>query len=546
MESNNIVSLLRERAALNPRDYAVLFPEKTDSMGRVAYTHLTYAQLEDLSNYYAWGLQKLKISVGDKTLLMIKPSLDFYALLFALLKVGAVPVLIDPGMGGRGFLKCVKQVCPKVFIGIPKAHLLRLFCRSAFSSVTTLVTLGKRWFWGGKALYELDGKHETFPIYEPELEDLAAVLFTSGSTGPAKGVCYTHRIFKTQVQLVRRIYDIKPGEMDLACFPLFSLFSIISGAAAIIPDMDPTKPGSVDPKKIIEPIYSFPVTYSFGSPALWDRVSEYCVKNHVKLPGLTRIIMAGAPVAPCIHERLLNHILDEGSETYTPYGATESLPVANFSGHEVLAGTYKESALGHGTCVGKPIQEITAAVIAITDAPISNWRDAKLLEQGEIGELCVKGECVTREYFHRPDATALAKIKDGDSFWHRIGDVGYIDTEGRFWFCGRKAHRVVTEKGTLYSVPCEAIFNKIAGVRRSALVGLGARPKQIPAIVLELDDTKTIDAEVVLEAVKGNKLVADIKRVFFYPAFPVDVRHNAKINREKLAVWANNQAGNSV
>ena len=369
------------------------------------------------------------------------------------------------------------------------------------------------------------------------------MLFTSGSTGPAKGVTYTHEIFSTQIHILRECYGIRRGERDLACFPLFSLFSVGLGATAVIPDMDPTHPASVDPKQILEPIENLGCTYSFGSPALWDNVSRYCVEHKLKLPGLKRIFMSGAPVPARVHEALLQHVLDSDAETFTPYGATEALPIANFTGHEMLAETNKLWQQGAGMCVGIPLGLNTVRIIRVTDEAIPEWDESLRLPDGEIGEICVKGPVVTREYYHRPEATKLAKIREGETIWHRVGDLGYFDAKGRLWFCGRKAHRVVYGGGkTLYSVKCEAIFQSIPGVKRAALVGVGERPNQKPVIVIEPMpeeyDRLSRNPKLFLERAAENPITVPIKKVLFLRQFPVDVRHNAKINRETIAQWA--------
>ena len=539
----NIAQCLRKEAAEQPQRPAVVFKTGMQDSGTPAYSQLTFAELDQRSDFLAWGLARLGVQPGMKTLLMIRPCLDFYALVFALFKVGAVPVMIDPGMGWTGFLDCVAQVAPEVFIGLPSAHLLRLVCGRAFAGVKINVSFGSQWcFWGGKRLASLVGKDEAYTIHEPSDHETAAVLFTSGSTGPAKGVTYTHEIFQTQIRILREFYGIQRGETDLACFPLFSLFSIGLGATAVIPDMDFTHPALVDPTHIIEPIQNRKCTYSFGSPALWDNVGRYCAEHQIRLPGLKRIFMSGAPVPRRVHDTLLNHDLDADAETYTPYGATESLPIANFSGHEMLAETADATAKGAGVCVGKPLSLNTLRIIRIIDEAIPQWDDSLVLPDGEIGEICVKGPVVTREYYHRPEATRLAKITEGEEIWHRVGDLGYLDSQGRLWFCGRKAHRVVTEHGLCCSVCCEAIFNAVPGVHRSALVGLGARPHQTPVIIIEPEAEEyarlSSSPELFLERAANNPLTRDIKKVLFRRNFPVDVRHNAKINREELARWA--------
>ncbi len=547
---HNIAHYLPDMAATFPHKRAVVVPQGRDDRGRVAYTHLTFSQLDALCDRYARGLQKQGVARDMRVLLMVKPGLDFFALTFALFKLGAVPVLIDPGMGWGAFMRCVARTAPEGFIGIPAAHVLRLLRPRFFRSVSVPITLGRRLFWGGAGIHEFPDVAEPFAVTPVAEDDVAAILFTTGSTGPAKGVVYTHRIFNTQTETLRSEYGITPDDIDLPCFPLFALFSTALGVTAVIPDMDPTRPASVNPERIIEAVQNQGVTYSFGSPTLWRRVSEYCAERNVRFPTLTRILMAGAPVPEIVHSRLLRQVLGKGAQTHTPYGATESLPVANFTGTEMLAGTAHLTRCGKGMCVGRPLGNITVRIIGIDDAPIAEWSEQRLVPPGEIGEIVVRGPVVTREYDHLPEATALAKIPDGDGFWHRMGDVGYVDTDGRLWFCGRKSHRVRTEAGTLFTVQCEAIFNEHRSVYRSALVGVGATPEsRTPVIVVEpfpenfprTASQRSALAEELLALGAESELTRSVHHVLFHRSFPVDIRHNAKIRREVLADWAGQQ-----
>ncbi len=233
-------------------------------------------------------------------------------------------------------------------------------------------------------------------------------------------------------------------------------------------------------------------------------------------------------------------------EVHTPYGATESLPVASISAGEVLSETKQAWAEGAGTCVGHKFPGIAWKVIQITDGPLANLSDAVELPRGEIGELIVSGPVVTREYVTRTEWNALAKIADGPRVWHRLGDLGYFDQRGRFWFCGRLAHRLQTANGPMYTIRCEAILNQHPDVYRSALVGVGAAGRQRPVIVVEpwphrrprgaRARRKLI--EELRALAKKNPLTAGIHDFLIHRAMPVDVRHNAKIAREKLASWA--------
>ena len=373
------------------------------------------------------------------------------------------------------------------------------------------------------------------------LRDIATVMFTSGSTGPAKGVRYTHGIFDAQTRFIQQMYDIGGGEVDLACFPLFGLFSMSMGMTVVIPDMDPSRPARVDPARLVEAIHTQGCTSAFGSPAIWTRLAPWCLERGIRLPSLRRVLIAGAPVPVSLH-RAYQGILAPGVQLHTPYGATESLPVATIASQEVLSDTASQTERGAGTCVGWPAPGIAIRIIRVSDDPMETWTDALLLPQGEIGEITVTGPQVTREYVEDPVHTRASRIREGDHIVHRMGDLGYLDERGRLWFCGRKSHRVVTARGeTLFPVPCEAIFNQHPDVFRTALVGVGA----IPHLVVELQpgcqrDRGELEREL-LELGQAAAITRGIQHLHFHPGFPVDVRHNAKIFRERLAMWAKEQ-----
>tara|TARA_B100000686_G_C16607895_1_gene872195 strand:- start:197 stop:1138 length:942 start_codon:yes stop_codon:yes gene_type:complete len=287
------------------------------------------------------------------------------------------------------------------------------------------------------------------------------------------------------------------------------------------------------------------VNSAFGSPALWDVVSRYCLERKKVFPAVKRILMAGAPISGSLLRRF-EDISEPGTEIFTPYGATEALPVAVAERREILEDTWENTCCGNGICVGKPVTGITVKIIHITDDSLKYWRDELERPEGKIGEIVVKGPWVTRQYFNNELATTLAKIKDGEDFWHRMGDVGYIDEKGRLWFCGRKSQRVITAKRTFYTICCEGIFNCHPQVRRTALVGIGPKGNQTPIIIIEAepgkhprteDEYRRFVAEL-LKLAENSPINRDIKHVMFNLSFPVDIRHNAKIFREKLAVWA--------
>ncbi len=546
----NIAATLTESARRYPHQRAVVVPAGRDAMGRVTYSHLTFQQLDRESDRLARGLLEMGVSPGTRIGLFVRPGLEFIALTFALFKAGAVAVLIDPGMGIKNVLRCLDQVSPEGFIAISPVQAVRIAYGSRFRSARYNVTVGRRWFWGGPNYQDLRGGEWT-PLQAPAIEptDPAAIIFTSGSTGPAKGVLYEHGMFAAQVEDIRDFYDIQPGEIDLSAFPLFALFNSAMGVTTVIPDMDPSRPAEVDPQKMIETIDDLGVTQAFGSPAIWNVIGRYCERNRLTLPTVKRVLSSGAPVPIPVIERMHKAFAGEEADIHTPYGATESLPVASISGRQVLSETAAQTRKGAGTCVGHLFPGAVVRIIEISDGPLESIDEVCELSENEIGEIIVKGPAVTREYFQRPDGTRAAKIPDGDQVWHRIGDVGYFDEQGRLWFCGRKAHSVETCEGRMYSVCCEAIFNEHPRVFRSALVGLGARPTQTPAIVVEPEagefpeneSARTAFVDELAALAAASPLTKDISQILFHPSLPVDVRHNVKISREKLAVWAARQ-----
>lgn len=534
----NIAAHLPEMARRQPDTKAIIFPKGKRSM--------TFAELNALSDRIARGLIANGIRSGVRTVLMVTPSPEFFALTFALFKVGAVPVLIDPGLGIKNLKKYFAEAEPHAFIGIPKAHIARLLFGWGKETLRSFVTVGPRLFWEGTTLeriIEENGDDSPFIPAPTRAEDVAAILFTSGSTGVPKGAVYNHGNFTAQVNALQQVYGIAPGEIDLPTFPLFALFAPALGMTAVIPEMDFTRPGSVDPRKIVGAIHEYGVTTMFGSPALINRVGRYGVEHQVKLPTLRRAISAGAPVPAQVLERFTS-LLNPGVQVFTPYGATEALPVCSIGSGEILGETRKITDAGGGVCVGRPVEGIRLEIIQITDDPIYTWHESLRVPTGKIGEIVVQGDQVTRGYYNRPESDHASKIVDPEtgSFFHRMGDLGGLDEEGRVWFCGRKSHRVETEAGPLFTIPCEAVFNTHPAVFRSALVGVGEPGALQPVVCIELEKDAKADQgrvrEELLALAQEHIHTHAIKTFLFHPSFPVDIRHNAKIFREKLAVWA--------
>ncbi|MBE0501918.1 MAG: AMP-binding protein [Desulfuromonadales bacterium] len=545
--SFNVAADLPRMAQLQPEAPAIYIPCGHDAQNQTVYDQYSFAELNRESDRMAFALEALGIKRGLRTVLMVPPGFEFFALTFALFKIGAVPVLVDPGMGVKNLKTCLSEAQPHAFIGIPKAHLARVLLRWGKPTVKIVLTVGRKYGWAGSTLKKILTTIPAASDYqtaETDADETAAILFTSGSTGIPKGAVYSHGNFSTQVKMLRKVYDIRPGEIDLPTFPLFALFAPALGMTSIIPEMDFTRPADVDPAKIIAAIEKFQITTMFGSPALINKVGRYGETHATRLPSLKRAISAGAPVSAAVLERF-TAMLCAQAQVFTPYGATEALPVCSIGSAEILSETRFATDQGRGVCIGRPVPGTALEIITICDTPIETWSDSLRLDQNEIGEIVVKGGQVTGSYFNRTESTALGKIPDPvhGGFYHRMGDLGYRDEQGRIWFCGRKSHRVSTAEETLYTIPCEAIFNTHQEVFRTALVGVGRPGKTLPVLCVELEpsarnfDLGRIRQEL-LTIGAGETITRNIKTILFHPAFPVDIRHNAKIFREKLAVWA--------
>ncbi len=547
---SNIAGQLPQMASRTPHAPALKIPRGRNARGEIDYLSLSFAELESEAATWQRKLAKAGISRSDRTLVMVRPGLPLIASVFALFAMGAIPIVIDPGMGLRSFLSCVRRSKPRALVGIPLALLISHVARKSFKGVSMRVGSSGRL--DARLTHPVPsnifGQNEKLLIAPTQETDPAAILFTSGSTGAPKGVCYEHGMFEAQVRLVRDTYQIEPGEVDLPLLPIFALFNPALGMTTIVPEIDPRRPATVDPAKIVQAIRQESVTNSFGSPTLWRIIADHCLSKGIELPTLKRVLCAGAPVPSSLWTD--SHRFLTKGQMHSPYGATEALPVSSVSSLHLDLSSLR------GAHVGTPVSEAAVRIIAIEDGVIKDVAGAPELPRGQIGEIIVKGPMVTRCYDNLPEATAAAKIEERNdtetpgaamALWHRMGDTGFMDDEGDLWFCGRKAERVLTEKGPMFTEPCERVFRQHPRAQRCALIGLGPRGNQRPAIVVE---TKVISSQearnlshVLRHLALQHPQTENINLFYFRAKFPLDIRHNAKIHRLTLAKWAHNAVG---
>lgn len=516
----------------------VSFPRGGD---RPRYDAIDFAALAARIQAYERGLAAAGLRAAERVIMLVTPGADFLALSYAVMGRGAVPVFIDPGMGVEAVVACMKEAAPSGFIGVPKAHLLRLKAADLFRSLRFSIVAGRLPLFGAKRLRDLlVSTGAAPPPVSRQADDPALVAFTSGGTGRPKGVIFTNRMLSEQLAVFRDQFGFRGGEQDLSLLPVFSLFTSALGVGSIFPPLDPARPLALVPRQIIRVMRDLGNQTSFGSPTLWTKIAEYCRQTGTSLPHLRRVFMAGAPVSEATLEVV--QAACPQAESFTPYGATEALPVTIAAAAElrqhppVLAVTGEE-----GTPVGRAIDGVLLRVVEPLDGPATG----PLVDCPErvIGEIVVSGETVSREYLARPEATAASKIHEAGRVWHRMGDMGYLDAGGQLYFCGRRAHVVTTAEQTFHSVPVENVFNRHPQVSRTALIGVGG----MPALVVEplspapdaagrrrlADELRAIGA--------ADPVTAPIRRIYFHPSFPVDARHNAKIFRDRLAAWAATQ-----
>ncbi len=537
-------------ARTDPERVAVVEPAGRDAHGRRAYVRHTYRELSRDVESVAVGLRELGIVERTRTVFMAPPSYGACVTGLALTRVGATTVWIDPSVGWLNVGERLRRLDPEAFVGIPLAHLARTAFGWGPRWLAKSVVIGGPGFPGGRrweSLRRTPPPSPRAPDVSPD--DPAAIMYTTGSTGPAKPALYPHRNLCGIYRLVHHTWRFAetPGvPVDMPVFPAFFTVGLSAGGTVVIPPIDFVResPAKADPEALLDVINDCGVQTLFASPVILENLARLGAERGVRAPSLRTVIGGGAPLyAPVIAP--MRALMGEGGELHADYGATEALPATEMPGGESLAETCAATARGAGLCVGRPFDGVEVKIIAIDDGPIARFTDARELPTGDIGEIIVRGAHVSPEYADDAASTRKNKIADGKGgVWHRLGDAGYLDARGRVWCVGRLGHRVETPRGPMFPLMCEPIFDAHRHVRRSALVGVPTGTGTMtPVICVELAptargaDRDALREELLALAVE-HAATAPIRHVLFHARLPVDPRHNSKIERPALARWA--------
>jgi olefin beta-lactone synthetase len=521
----NIISRLEFAVKAHPTKPTFIFFSTQDKDWKT----VTYQQLADSTQRFACGLLACGVIPGMTAALMTPPSADFFALAFALLRLGIVPIILDPAIGLKKVGECLAESKPDIFIGNTLTHTLRIILGWGKDTIKHNLTINS-------VKSQKSKVKDPILNYQTPITASAAIIYTSGSTGLPKGAVYTHANLAAQLDMLVETFNISQDEIDLPAFPLYAMIDALIGVTSIIPDITFPVPGKTNPEKMLGAIRKFNVTNMFASPVVLDilvKVQQQAVGLH-KLQSLKRIITAGAPATIQLQENF-RKLLNDETDLFGIYGATEVLPIAKIESREVFE-VKEKSAKGAGICLGKPVNGAKVRIIKISESVIAQWQDSLEVLPNVVGEITVEGVAVTESYIAREDANLLSKIYNGDDVIHRMGDVGYFDEVGRLWYCGRKSHRVITKDDVLFTEQIEGIFNVHPIVYRTALVGVDKEP------VLWVELAKNGDKEKIklelMHLAKDRPQACKIKTFLFMKKFPTDVRHNSKIIREQLTLLA--------
>lgn len=563
----NLADIVLRVAREDPERIAVIELDGWEAYGTRRYKRHTYAELSADVESVAVGLREMGIAELTRIVCMSPPSYETCVVGVALTRVGAFSIWIDPAVGYRNVAERLSRVKPEAFLGNALAHVGRVTFGWGPRDLRKLVLTGSPLvpgartitgfppFPGARSIRSLR-KHAPAEPQAPHVgpDDPCAVLYTTGSTGPAKPSLYLHRNFCQLFRNAHHSWRFDPDHevpVDLAVFPAFLFIPISAGGTMVVPPIDFARqgPAQVDSAALIQVINDCKVGSFFAAPILIENLAREALARNLTMPSLKRVVGAGAPVTGPVEE-LLSAVMAPDGELAANYGATEAMPSTEIGSREHLDGLWDMTEQGAGVCVGYALPGVELKIIDIVDGPVDSVEETSELPTGQVGEILVRGKHVSPEYYLDPDATRKNKVPDPQGDWHRFGDVGYLDAQGRLWVCGRVSQRVKAAAGDVFPLQVEPLFDAHPKVRRSGLVGVPGPAGELPVLCVEVEP-EVGDNELpglhqeLLTLAADSEMANTIHAILFKDTLPVDPRHNSKIERPRLAKWATRQLSGS-
>ena len=497
---------------------------------------ITFSELHGVVQHLAVGLADMGVEHGDRIAILVPPGIDLAVSIFAAWKVGAVVVLVDAGLGVRGIGRALASADPDYLIGIPKALLSARTMGWPGMRISTsrLTTTHQRLVGSDVSLDDLRemGGDGLLPA-PPRAHDYAGIGFTSGATGPAKGVAYRHHQLQAQRDAIRDLYDVQLTDNLVAAFGPFSLLGTLMGIQSVVPHMKVTSPGSLSAVALADAAAAIDATLVFASPAALRNIAatagDLTSAQREAMRRARLLLSAGAPVPSEVLRSAA--ALMPNAEAHTPYGMTEVMPVADISLTEIDA-----AGVGAGVCVGVPIDgvEVAVSAIDIQGQAVGPLTSDVLI----VGEVCVRAAHMRDGYDMLWMTQSAASRPAG---WHRSGDVGHFDEQGRLWIEGRIGHVITTDRGPVTPVGIEHAITTLDDVLLAAVVGVGpVGTQQVVAVLRLVQGNRRSDLadEDLADRVRSLAGEVDVAAVLTVPSLPVDKRHNSKIDRTRVATWA--------
>ena len=535
-QAGNIVAFFQHWVERAPDRPALVFPRRT--RGGLAYDVLTFRQLDEEGRRIASGLRRLGVGPGDRVMVLVPISRQLYALLVALARLGAVAVFLDPWVGSAQRRAAAELVAPKAFVGIPKAHLLRLVpeFRRIPLKLVACAPRGAGWLFGTPLERLVRAcPPEEGPFERCDLDASSLITFTTGSTGRPKGSDRTHRFINFQGATLDRHLRRLPGDVDMPALPIFVLLNLASGVPSVLPLVDWMRVASVDPAAIVDEIADWKVTTIGGSPAYLLPIARHCLARGIELGTVRGVVTGGAPVPPELL-RLLQQVCPRArGNIEVIFGSTEAEPVASIEADEVLRETAARTEAGEGNCVGRPVAEVELKLCRPEPGPWQlagrGW-EAVEVAPGAVGEVLVTGDHVQKSYWNDPQAVLANKVTGPDGrVWHRMGDLARLDAQGRLWLVGRVHNAVAAGGRTLYPIQVEARAEAVPGVRKAALLSWEERATVVVEPAQAGADQEAL-SRAVEEHLRAGGFEVDVVRCV--REIPLDPRHNAKIELARL------------